>query len=82
MILFTLFIFTLVPAWAVINPVTVEKLLAVNCAAYDYFGTSVSVDGDIAVIGAYGDDTNGSEGGAAYVFIRRENSKWELQKKQ
>ena len=34
----------------------------------DYFGLSVSVSGDTAVIGAY--NKNGSNRGAAYVFVR------------
>jgi hypothetical protein len=36
--------------------------------AYDVFGQSVAVDGDTAVIGAYGDDDNGLNSGSAYVF--------------
>jgi hypothetical protein len=34
----------------------------------DFFGWSVALDGDIAVIGAKGDDDNGSSAGSAYVF--------------
>jgi hypothetical protein len=35
-----------------------------------HFGYSVSVDGDYAVIGAYGDDDNGQDSGSAYVFTK------------
>jgi hypothetical protein len=42
------------------------KLTANDFAESDYFGTSVSIDGDTMVIGAYGDDDDGS----AYVFTR------------
>jgi len=46
------------------------KLNATDGAAGDYFGRSVSVDGDTAVIGAYHDDDAGSISGSAYVFTR------------
>ena len=46
----------------------VEKLLAGDGAASDYFGYSVSINGDTAIVGAYGDDDNGSESGSAYVY--------------
>ena len=46
------------------------KLTASDGAAYDWFGHSVAVDGDTAVVGAYGDDDNGPASGSAYVFIR------------
>jgi len=36
----------------------------------DYFGWSVSISGDTAVVGAYGDDDNGDSSGSAYVFQR------------
>jgi len=44
------------------------KLLATDGAAGDYFGCQVDIDGNNAVIGAYQDDDNGSESGAAYLF--------------
>jgi hypothetical protein len=34
----------------------------------DYFGTSVSISGDVIVVGAPKNDLNGSDAGAAYVF--------------
>ena len=37
-------------------------------AADDYFGLSVSVSGDTAIVGAYLDDDNGYDRGSAYVF--------------
>lgn len=36
----------------------------------DLFGAAVALDGDIAVVGAYGDDDVGSQSGAVYVFQR------------
>ena len=44
-----------------------EKLTASDGAAEDFFG-SVSISGDVALVGAWGDDDNGSDSGSAYVF--------------
>ncbi|MHC4320640.1 MAG: FG-GAP repeat protein, partial [Planctomycetota bacterium] len=44
------------------------KLLASDGASLDYFGTSVAVSGDVAVVGAPDDDDNGAESGSAYVY--------------
>ena len=46
----------------------VAKLTAADGAASDYFGLSVSIDGDTAIVGAYNDDDNGEDSGSAYVF--------------
>jgi len=48
----------------------VAKLTAGDGAANDWFGGSVSIDGDTVVIGATGDDDDGSDSGSAYVFTR------------
>jgi hypothetical protein len=45
-----------------------QELAASNGHAYDYFGWSVAVSGDTAVITAYRDSGNGV--GVAYVFVR------------
>ncbi len=47
-----------------------QKLLASDAAAGDYFGGSVSLDGDTALIGVKYDDDNGVSSGSAYVFTR------------
>ena len=47
-----------------------DKLTASDGAAADYFGRSVSIDGDYAIVGAYLDDDNGTDSGSAYVFLR------------
>lgn len=46
------------------------KLLAGDGAAFDYLGISVALDGDMAVLGAYGDDDQGNGSGSGYVFSR------------
>jgi len=48
-----------------------QKLLALDGAAKDSFSAwAVSLSGDTALIGAYGDDDNGADSGSAYVFTR------------
>ena len=51
------------------------KLLASDGVASDWFGWSVSISGDMALIGAQGDDDNGTNSGAAYVY-RFDGSQW------
>ncbi|MCX6672049.1 MAG: FG-GAP repeat protein [Euryarchaeota archaeon] len=46
------------------------KLLASDIVQGDWFGYSVSLDGDTALIGAYMDDGTAELSGSAYVFIR------------
>ena len=58
-----------------------QKLLASDGAAGDFFGTSVAIIGNTAVVGAYGDDVNGNSAqGSAYVFVRS-GSSWVQQAK-
>jgi hypothetical protein len=45
-----------------------QKLLASDGAAGDRFGNSVSVSGDVAVVGAHADNDNGGDSGSVYVF--------------
>ena len=47
---------------------------------YDYFGYSVSIDGDYAIVGAYGDDDNGDRSGSAYIYYY-DGSSWTEQDK-
>lgn len=47
-----------------------QKLTASDAAEKDYFGWSVSVDGDMIVVGARGDSDAGQDSGSAYVFVR------------
>jgi hypothetical protein len=48
----------------------VTKITASDGAEYDFFGTSVSISGDTAIVGAWGEDQNGDESGSAYIFSR------------
>lgn len=47
------------------------KLVASDGEEGDNFGDSVSVSGDVAVIGSPLDSDNGISAGAAYIFVRR-----------
>ncbi len=44
------------------------KLKAGDAGAGDNFGTSVALDGNTMVVGAFWDDDNGSQSGSVYVF--------------
>ena len=45
-----------------------QKLTALDGALADFFGVSVSINGDVAIIGASDDDDNGHGSGSAYIF--------------
>ncbi|MCH7886446.1 MAG: T9SS type A sorting domain-containing protein [Candidatus Marinimicrobia bacterium] len=51
------------------------KLLASDGAVEDSFGSSVSISGDYAVVGARCDDDNGTDSGSAYLF-KRTGTSW------
>ena len=57
-----------------------QKILASDGAVDDWFGYSISISGNYAVIGAGADDDNGTESGSAYVFFNN-NGIWEQQTK-
>ena len=46
------------------------KLTAADPAPDDWFGRSVAIDGQTAVVGSVGDDNVGTDSGSAYVFTR------------
>ena len=48
------------------------KLLASDGAANDFLGSSVAVSGDVAILGAWGDDLDGG----AYIFTRGSDGQW------
>jgi len=56
------------------------KITASDADDEDWFGHSVSISGDYAVIGAYGGDDDGSNSGAAYIF-HRSGTNWTEQAK-
>jgi len=46
------------------------KLTASDGSSYDFFGNSVAMSGDVALVGAYLDDDDGTNSGSAYIFQR------------
>jgi hypothetical protein len=46
------------------------KLIPDDGVEDDFFGFSVSISGDTAVVGAHGNDAVGIDSGAAYIFVR------------
>ena len=61
-----------------------QKIVSLNISSYEYFGSSVSLSGNLMVVGAYGDpfDPSGSSMGAAYIFITTDNgSTWTITQK-
>jgi len=56
------------------------KLTASDAQDHDYFGYGLDLDGDTAVIGAFGEDPLLSNTGSAYVF-NRSGSSWSQQQK-
>ena len=52
------------------------KIYANDAASSDYFGTSVSLYGDTALISAHGGDDKGSNTGKVYVFTRSRVHEW------
>lgn len=46
----------------------IAKLTASDAAAGEFFGYSVAISGNTAIVGAFGDDQNGGTSGAAYLF--------------
>lgn len=57
------------------------KLMASDEAAGDTFGISVSISGDITIIGASGNSDHGLHAGAAYIFVRDDTGVWKQQAK-
>ena len=60
--------------------VQIAKLKADHPYTNDYFGFTVGIDGETAVVGAWQDKEKGVDSGAVYVFARQGNE-WPLQAK-
>ena len=56
------------------NPVQLARFKATEDTTYDQFGSSISISGNLIVVGANEDDPNGNQNsGAAYIFRRESN---------
>jgi hypothetical protein len=58
----------------------ITKLTASDGTAGDKFSYSVSINGDYAIVGAEGDDDNGTGSGSAYIF-KWDGTSWSEQQK-
>ena len=56
---------------------TGTKIVASDLAARDYFGWSVAISGDYAIVGAHKDDDGGTDSGSAYIFRRTGTNTWD-----
>ena len=76
----TEFSLTFGPNWSA-TP-TESKLTASDAQSLDWFGwhSSISDDGNYAIIGAFGEDPLNNQAGAAYIFVRS-GSTWTQQAK-
>ena len=61
-------------------PSTETKLVPIDSAFFQQFGSAVAIDGDTAVVGAPMDDEAAASAGAAYVFVH-DGSNWVEQAK-
>jgi len=60
----------------------IQKLTASDASLGDHFGTSVSIVGDTAIVGAHWDNDAGGQSGSAYVFqFDPRSSSWVQQQK-
>jgi len=50
-----------------------SKMIASDAMANDQFGISVGIDGSSAIVGAWGDDDQGTDSGSAYIFHKDGN---------
>jgi hypothetical protein len=56
------------------------KLTASDTTVGDWFGCSVAISGEVAIVGAWRDDDAGDASGSAYIFVRSGTS-WTQQSK-
>jgi hypothetical protein len=52
------------------------KIIASDGSDNDFFGYSVSINGNYAIVGAPNDDDKGINSGSAYIFERDSNGNW------
>ena len=57
-----------------------QKIVTTDAADSDTFGTSVSISGDYAIVGATGNDDSFTDSGSAYI-LKRDGTTWSEQAK-
>ncbi len=63
------------------NWIEQAQLVGHDSREKDFFGSSLSLEGNTAIVGATGRDDQGSESGAAYIFTRNASGEWVQQAK-
>lgn len=53
------------------------KIVANDAQMGDYFGISIAICGDYAIVGAYNEDAGGGSAGAAYIYRRLDVNIWD-----
>ncbi|HLE57410.1 MAG TPA: FG-GAP repeat protein, partial [Rhodothermia bacterium] len=53
-----------------------EQIAANGVSAYDQFGATLRLDGNLLIVGSLWDDQRGSNAGAAFVFSRNPGERW------
>ena len=64
------------PVTAKFGAETFQKILATDPDPGDYFGSSVAISGDYAIVGAWAEGEGGSNAGAAYIYWRTGLNTW------
>jgi len=54
----------------------IQKIVPIDRALGDFFGQSVAMDGDYAVVGSYQDDLTSNNMGSAYVYKKDASGNW------
>ena len=70
------FIFFIIGSTIALAPIIEFKLIPGDGSEGDWFGYSVSISGDYAIVGADGGENNGISTGAAYIFKRNSDTTW------
>ncbi len=58
------------------TPIEITEIFTEDGAPEDFFGTSVDIDGDRAIVGNRWDDDAGLNAGSAYIYERNANGHW------
>ncbi len=61
--------------WSVMGKPYWTRLNPVGGVGYSYHGSSVSISGNYAIVGAFGDQEKGSQAGAAHIY-KLEGDRW------
>ncbi|MBS3796360.1 thrombospondin type 3 repeat-containing protein [Pseudoalteromonas sp. BDTF-M6] len=78
-LLIAILILLFIPSTFALTALEGQKILAQDGAYFDYFGSSISIDGNLAVIGANQNCAAGEDGGKAYIYHRNNDGIWQYE---